>query len=141
MAFQLRRVLIGSAAAAQTAWVSVFVTGLVAFPSFTTGVDAKPAGGSVQPKICKPMVKSKGTGATGTIAKNKAIDRWESAAASRYGASFSDLDEAKIITIPIGFTGGRWWVIVKAMPCKPIGFGIRRGVRGVPKNFSYPFGR
>ena len=113
------------------------VAAAVVYPALPFRADAKPAGPR-QPKICKPLVTAKATGSSVTSAKNKSIDRWESAAASLYGASFSDLDKAQIVTIPFGFTGGRWWVVVKAKPCKPIGYGIQRGVRGIGKTFTYP---
>ena len=87
---------------------------------------AKPAGRPAPAMICKPIVKAKAKGNTPHIARNKAIAKWKSIVISLYGASFANINKAKIISVPTGFSNGKWWVIIRAKPCKSIGFGTIR---------------
>jgi len=87
---------------------------------------AKPAGRPAPAMICKPVVKAKAKGNTPHIARNKTISKWKSIVISLYGASFANFNKAKIISVPTGFSNGKWWVIIRAKPCKSIGFGLKK---------------
>ena len=119
----------------QSVVVITVVIGVTIMLLLAFGVAAKPGGGVVQPKICKPLVKAKAVSKTYAGLTDKAINKWKVNANSLYGSRFANFNQAQIVSIPIGFSNGKHWVIVKAKPCKPIGFGIKHEVQGLPKPF------
>ena len=136
MLYIILRLLMILAAAVQTAIAIVIVSGLsmLILPAFS--VAAKPSGGVVQPKIFKPIVKAKAVSRSYAGLTDKAIDKWKMRTRSLYGSSFADFNQAQIVSIPIGFSNGKRWVIVKAKPCKPIGFGLKPEPEYVPKQYN-----